>query len=304
MLNTIDPKALSDVLDEHAIVSATDATGNITYINQKFIDISGYTESELLGQNHRILKSGIHTPEFYQQLWDTLASGKTWHGEVCNRRKSGALYWVRSSVKPILDGNGLPVQYISIRTDITEIKQAEDNSHRSQVLMRSVIDAIPDLIFFKDKDGKYLGCNQAFEQYFDSPEALIIGKTDFDFVDDELATFFRKMDAKMLASGKSLMNEELLTYPDGRKANVEVLKTPYNYGDASSGVIGIGHDITARKAAEKQLQLFREMVEHTGQPIFLLDVEDHYRLVYANKAAMQHWGASKEELLTWLLNCV
>jgi len=116
---------LKEALDEHAIVSVTDSAGNITYANQKFADISGYSLSELIGKNHRILKSGIHPSSFYQQMWDVLLSGKTWHGEVCNRCKNGELYWVSASVKPILDVNGLPVQYISIRTDITESKQAE-----------------------------------------------------------------------------------------------------------------------------------------------------------------------------------
>lgn len=116
---------LGEALDEHAIVSVTDAAGDITYANQKFLDISGYVLPELLGRNHRILKSGIHPASFYQQMWDTLLSGDTWHGEVCNRRKDGRLYWVRASVKPILDVNGLPLQYISIRTDITDLKEAD-----------------------------------------------------------------------------------------------------------------------------------------------------------------------------------
>jgi PAS domain S-box-containing protein len=116
---------LGEALDEHAIVSITDVAGNIAYVNQKFLDISGYTLAELLGKNHRILKSGIHPASFYKQMWDTVSSGNTWHGEVCNRRKDGKLYWVRASVKPILDSSGLPLQYVSIRTDITDIKESD-----------------------------------------------------------------------------------------------------------------------------------------------------------------------------------
>lgn len=120
MANQINLESLRDAVDQHAIVSATDSAGNIIYANQLFLEISGYSLHELLGKNHRILKSGIHPASFYQQMWDTLLTGKTWHGEVCNRRKNGDLYWVRASVKPILDSNGLPLEYISIRTDITE----------------------------------------------------------------------------------------------------------------------------------------------------------------------------------------
>ena len=121
MVKQVNSESLKEAVDEHAIVSAADSAGNIIYANQKFLDISGYALSELLGRNHRILKSGVHPASFYQDMWHTLLSGKTWHGEVCNKRKDGELYWVRATVKPILDGNGLPVQYISIRTDITEI---------------------------------------------------------------------------------------------------------------------------------------------------------------------------------------
>jgi len=129
MDNQVNLESLKDVIDEHAIVSATNSVGDIIYANQKFADISGYALSELLGQNHRILKSGVHPTMFYQQMWDTLLKGKTWHGEVCNRRKDGDYYWVRATVKPTLDYDGLPVQYISIRTDITEIKQADTLLH-------------------------------------------------------------------------------------------------------------------------------------------------------------------------------
>lgn len=80
-------------LDEHAIVAVTDHMGNITYANQRFVDISGYSRDELIGQNHRILKSGYHPKEFYQQMWDTITSGKTWHGEIKNRVKNGRAYW-------------------------------------------------------------------------------------------------------------------------------------------------------------------------------------------------------------------
>ena len=125
MVTNFDPEILRDALNDHAIVSVTDAAGNIIHVNQKFIDISGYTQSELLGSNHRIIKSGIHPPSFYRHMWETLLSGNTWHGDVCNRGKNGELYWLRATVKPILDENGAPLQFISIRTLITEAKQRE-----------------------------------------------------------------------------------------------------------------------------------------------------------------------------------
>lgn len=119
-------------LDAHAIVSITDTDGTILYVNDRFCEASGYSRQELLGQNHRIVKSGIHPPEFYADMWRTVTRGVIWHGELCNRRKDGSLYWVESSIVPFLDPGGTPYQYISIRTDITRVKEAEQRLARSQ----------------------------------------------------------------------------------------------------------------------------------------------------------------------------
>ena len=113
------------VLDQHAIVSEADRAGNIIAVNDLFCTISGYSREELLGQNHRLLKSGEHPAELYQQLWSTISRGQSWHGEICNRRKDGELYWVQATIVPIADEHGRPQRYISIRTDITAQKRDE-----------------------------------------------------------------------------------------------------------------------------------------------------------------------------------
>ena len=106
-------------LDEHSIVSTADLAGRITSVNDKFCEISGYSRKELIGQNHRIIKSDQHPASFYKTLWKTISSGKTWQGVVCNQRKDGRYYWVESTITPILDENDVIDHYVSIRTDIT-----------------------------------------------------------------------------------------------------------------------------------------------------------------------------------------
>lgn len=134
-------------LDQAAIVAQTDAFGRILYVNEKFCEISGYSQEELLGKDHRIINSGFHPSEFFQNMWRTITSGQIWKGDICNLSKSGKIYWVSTTIVPFLGEDLKPRQFLAIRQDITGLKLAQQliSDQQAQLVASSKLSAIGEM---------------------------------------------------------------------------------------------------------------------------------------------------------------
>lgn len=117
---------LSAALDISDIISRSELDGTIKYVNQNLTDISGFSSEELIGKNYRILNSGHHSKELFNEMWSTIKSGVVWKGEIKNKKKNGSYFWVHTTIVPIFDDKRNPVEFLAISYDITERKNAEE----------------------------------------------------------------------------------------------------------------------------------------------------------------------------------
>jgi len=297
---------------------------SVALANKKACEVLGYPEAEILGKNwfdnflpeecqdtvkvafEKLISGNTEPVEFFENPIFTKEGGKriiAWHNSV------------------IRDEQGYIIAVISSGDDITERKQIEMALEQNETQLRTLIETLPDLVWLKDKEGVFLLCNPRFEALLGAKEAEILGKTDYDFLDKEMAGFFQKNDRLAMDAGKPSINEEAITFAsDGHREILETIKTPMFDSDGGLiGILGIARDITERKQSEIALQeseeRFRNIFSQTFQfaGIMTLDgtltaanqksinfIGVHENDVIGRKVWDTPWWKHSEELQQWL----
>ena len=257
-------------LDQHAIVSITDSDGLILYANEKFCSISGYTQEELIGQPHRVVKSDLHPKEFFQEMWETITAGRVWNGEVCNRAKDGALYWVSATIVPFIGKRGYPVQYVAIRTDITERKRMEEELRASQDFLQSITDTMGEGLFCQDLSGRCTLLNREAVRLLgwtlDELQQLSFHDA-VHFQDGQGNRIPRSacQAVNTVMGGEVYRSEdEFFTHKNGTMFPVSLVSVPLWQDGCITGFVSLFQDITARKQSELEMRQARELAEQAS----------------------------------------
>ena len=301
--------ALSDLakqkfaLDQHAIVSITDVMGRITYANDRFCQISGYLREEMLGQNHRMINSGQQPKALFIDLWTTIMAGQVWHGEICNRTKTGDLYWVQATIVPLLDEQGAPEQFIAIRTDITARKRMQAEMAKTASRVRRITNAVPGVVYQCE-----IGQGRIRYTFLSDRLEEIRGLDRATLMADGYLAFDQMLDgdrerclAEVMAAGaqrRPWQGEFRVRMPDAsvRWIRSEINPEPDLTDEGATVFTGIWQDVTQLKEAGQRLRTVSESI-----PVvvfqYRLWADGRQNFPFCSSVAEHVCGLSPDELM-------
>ncbi len=250
---------LTQALDQSpASTVITGLDGTIEYVNRRFSEITGYAPEEAIGKNPRLLKSGLTSPEIYRELWETIAAGRIWRGELQNRRKSGEPYWVAASISPLRRADGSVSHYLSIQEDVTERKRAQGFLEASEGRCRKLIETTFDAILITE-DGIIREGNEGLARIFGYTRDEALGRP----VDDFVAARSKALVQQMVAQRAEGTFEIVGRCRDGTEVLLEATSRRYDAGGRDECITAL-RDVTEKRDLERQLRQAQKM-EAIGQ---------------------------------------
>ena len=262
-------------LNQHAIVSATDVHGTITYVNDLFCEINGMAPHQLLGKNHRIIASGIHPRAFYTGMWEAISQGHTWHGEICNRSPvTGQAYWVAATIVPFLDANGLPKEYISVRTDITKRKKLEQELAHERSFLESITANLGKGVMVLDREERCTFLNPEAERLLGWTLAQLKGQPLHGQMyfcagqaegEDAPACPVCLCYALQECVPFDMQDDLVLVHKERGSFPAAMTVSPLFEDGVLRGCVAVFHDITQHKRHEAELRQAKEQAEQASQ---------------------------------------
>ncbi len=294
-------KRANHYLDIAGVIMVTlDLEGNIQLLNRFACELLKIEQDEAIGLNwfQSFLPSSGRSPaqKAYNRLMthDAMPNQKVVKPVITREGGERLILWYNRVLE---DDRGQRIGILSSGTDITEQRLSETTLLEEKGRLRTLIDSIPDLIVFKNSRMEFWGCNKAFEAFSQVPEASLLGKSDRDVFPPSIAYQHHQRDQAALANSAPQRVNEWVTYPDGRKVLLDTFVTPlYDKANEAVGVLGISRDITEHNLLSGQLSLVNAMVNHSLDPLVCALPEQDFKIVYANVAALKHFGVTAESL--------
>lgn len=275
----------------HAIY-ITETDGTITYVNPAFEQVTGYDRESVIGRKPDILSSGEMSPDYYEELWETITDGEIWREEITNRRQSGKLYHANQTIAPVSDDEGTIQEFVAIQTDITEQKEAKRNLKR----YKEVVQRLEDPIMLQNRDGEFELLNDAVASYTEYSREELLGNDESSFMDEETARVIDQYKKMVSSSGEPLGYEVTPTFEGAENEAVFSTKRyPYYGGNGElAGTIAICRNVTKEKQREEELRQYQRAI--TGATDLIAATDREGQFLFANPQYCRYHELAKHEI--------
>ena len=292
-------RRLSVVVEQtSASVVITDTKGAIEYVNPRFTELTGYSLEDAVGKNPRLLKSDHHPEKFYREMWAEITNGRSWRGEVLNRKRNGELYWEEATISPITDGTGQITHFVAIKEDITDRKRAESALKVREEQLRLFVEHAPASITMLDRELRYIVASRRWIADFGLEGQELLGRCHYDIF-PKISEPWKEIHRRCLQGAVERADEDRFVRADGSEQWLRWEVRPwYSTPGTIGGIIIFSEDVSERKRAAAALrqseEKFRTLFENASDAIFLVRAG---RFIDCNARALTMFGCSSPEQL-------